>query len=104
MGLFIVSSTLAPEYLLNLLLLQQNVLIKFNLFTPKLSTFSDLELGFSKFLVQILELLLSLWTLCTVLRTTLCAVCNTCGIKSTTNDVITYTWKVLNTTTANQHD
>ena len=28
MGLFIVSSTLAPEYLLNLLLLQQNVLIK----------------------------------------------------------------------------
>ena len=53
MGLFLVSSTLAPEYLLNLLLLQQNVLIKFNLFTPKLSTFSDLELGFSKFLVQI---------------------------------------------------
>ena len=28
MGLFIVSSTLAPEYLLNLLLLQQNVFNK----------------------------------------------------------------------------
>ena len=32
-----------------------------------------------------------LWTLSTVLRTTLCTVGNTSGIKSTTNDVITYT-------------
>ena len=29
---------------------------------------------------------------------------HTCSIKSTTNDVITYTRKVLNTTTTNQYD
>ena len=75
------------------------------IFLPKLSTFSDRELSvFKKKILSGLELLLCLWTLSTVLRTTLCAVCNTCGIKSTTNDVITYTWEVLNTTTTNQHD
>ena len=74
------------------------------IFSPQLPTFSDRE--FSEFCNSCpnLELLLSLWTLSTVLRTTLCAVSNTCGIKSTTNDVITYTWEVLHTTTANQHD
>ena len=51
------------------------------------------------------ELLLSsLWTLSTVLRTTLCAACYASGIKSTANDVITYTWKVLYTTATNKHD
>ena len=49
-------------------------------------------------------LLLSLRTLCTILRTALCTVGDTCGIKSTTNDVITYTREVLNTTTTNQYD
>ena len=71
---------------------------------PKLSTFSDREFSDLFLILSGLELLLCLWTLSTVLRTTLCAVCNTCGIKSTTNDVITYTWEILNTTTANQHD
>ena len=49
-------------------------------------------------------LLLSLWTFCAVLRTTLCAVCYASGIKSTTNDVITYTWEVFYTTTTYQYD
>ena len=49
-------------------------------------------------------LLLSLRTLCTILRTALCTVCDTCGIQSTTNDVITYTGEVLNTTTTYQYD
>ena len=71
---------------------------------PKLSTFSDREFSDLFLILSGLELLLCLWTLSTVLRTTLCAVCNTCGIKSTTNDVITNTRKVLYTTTTNQYD
>ena len=51
------------------------------------------------------ELLLSsLGALSTVLRTTLSATSYTCSIKCAANDVITNTWKVLNTTTANHHD
>ena len=42
--------------------------------------------------------------LSSVLRTALCAACNTSCIKSTTNNVISNTWKVLNTTTTNKHD
>ena len=76
---------------------------KNNLFYLELPTFSDREFLDFNFCPDE-ELLLSLWTLSTVLRTTLCAVSNTCSIKSTTNDVITYTRKVLNTTTTNQHD
>ena len=51
-----------------------------------------------------LRLLLCLRTLSTVLRTTLCAVSYTCCIECTANDVVTYTWKILYTTTANKHD
>jgi hypothetical protein len=49
-------------------------------------------------------LLSSLWTLSTVLRAALCAVGYSGGIQCTTHDVVTYTWKVLHTATANQHD
>jgi hypothetical protein len=50
------------------------------------------------------HLLLSLGTLGTVLRAALCAVGDTGGIKSTANDVITYTGEILHTTTADEHD
>ena len=43
-------------------------------------------------------------TLSAVLGATLCAACHACGIKSTTNDVVTHTRKVLYTTAAHKHD
>ncbi len=101
MGLFFVTSTLAPEYLLNLSLLQQNVLNKKYFFF--LSSRPSPIVNFLDFR-RWQRLLLGLWTLSSVLGTTLCAVCHTCGIKSSTNDVIANTWEVLNTTATNQHD
>ena len=56
------------------------------------------------FRTEVQLLLSSLGALSTVLRTALCTVSHTCSIKRTANDVITYTRKVLYTTTANKHD
>ena len=61
--------------------------------------------GLSAWHTNLLRLLfLSLWTLSTILRTTLSTAGNTGGIKSTTHDVITYTGKVLYTTATHQYD
>ena len=49
-------------------------------------------------------LFLSLWTLGSILGTTLCTVSYTGGIKCTTNNVIAYTRKVLYTTSTNEDD
>ena len=49
-------------------------------------------------------LLLSLRTLCTVLRAALRTVGYTSRIKRTTDDVIAYTREILHTTATNQHD
>jgi hypothetical protein len=48
--------------------------------------------------------LLLLRLLSSVLGTALSAVRNTGSIKSTADDVVTYTWKVLNTTATNKND
>ena len=45
-----------------------------------------------------------LWTFRTILGTTLCAISNTGGIKSTTHDVIAHTGKVFHTTATNEHN
>ena len=52
----------------------------------------------------VLLLLAGLGTLCTVLGTGLHTAVHALGIQSATNDVITDTGKVLNTTAANQND
>ena len=49
-------------------------------------------------------LLGSLRTLCAILTATLGSVGNTSSIQCTTYDVVTYTRKVLHTTTAHQYD
>ncbi len=54
--------------------------------------------------VSLILLFLSLRTLCTILGTTLSTVCHTCGIKSSTYDVITYTRQVFHTTATHKHD
>ena len=47
---------------------------------------------------------LLLRTLCSVLGAALFTVCNTLGIKRTTNNVITYTGKVTNTSATDKND
>src|SRR5690606_11880946 len=42
--------------------------------------------------------------LCTVAGTSLLTILNTLGIQSTANNLVATTWKVLYTTTANEHD
>ncbi len=52
-----------------------------------------------------LLLLLSLFrALSSVLRASLSSVGYTCCIQSTSNDMVTYTWKVLNTTASYHYD
>ena len=53
---------------------------------------------------NILLLLLSFCFFSTVFRTALLTVFNTRGIQRTTNNMVTYTWQILYTTTADQHD
>ena len=47
---------------------------------------------------------LALRTLCSVLGATLLTVCNTLGIESTTNNMVTYTGQVTNTSTADKNN
>ena len=97
---FLFSSTLPPKHLLNLKALptNQNELIK---------VFLNLRIVLS----QNLLLTFSCWSclswfraLSTILRASLCTACYTCCIQCTTYDVITYTRKVLYTTTTNQNE
>ena len=57
-----------------------------------------------RFVPQLLLCSTGLRTLCAVLGAGLVTACNTLGIQSTTDDVVTHTGEVLNTTATDQHD